>query len=155
MKTRGLVIGYGNPLRGDDGFGWTVARKLADESANDGATRVIAAHQLTPELAEPVSEADLVIFVDASRDGEPGAWSAKEIAPSPTESALGHQFDAAGLLACAREIYAACPRAILVSVGADSFDCRETLSSRVAAVVPDVLRYIHNQLSAQAVPSHA
>jgi hydrogenase maturation protease len=155
MKTRGLVIGYGNPLRGDDGFGWAVARKLADESANDGAASVLAVHQLTPEFAEPVSEADLVIFVDASRDGEPGAWSAKEIAPSSTDSALGHQFDAAGLLACAREIYGASPRAILVSVGADSFECQETLSSRVAAVVPDVLRYIHNQLSAQAVPSHA
>jgi hydrogenase maturation protease len=155
MKTRGLVIGYGNPLRGDDGFGWAVARKLAEERANDDAVRVIAAHQLTPELAEPVSEADLVIFVDASRDGEPGAWSAREITASSTESALGHQFDAAGLLASAREIYAACPRAILVSVGAESFDCRETLSSRVTAVVPDVLRYIHNQLHAQLVPSHA
>lgn len=155
MKTRALVIGYGNPLRGDDGFGWAVARKLAGECASDGATRVIAVHQLTPELAEPVSEADLVIFVDASRDGETGAWSAREITASATESALGHQFDAAGLLACAHEIYAANPRAILVSVVAESFACQDALSSRVAAVVPDVLRYIQKQLSAQPVPSHA
>jgi hydrogenase maturation protease len=155
MKTRGFVIGYGNPLRGDDGFGWAVARKFADECVGDGVARVIAVHQLTPELAEPVSEAGLVIFVDASRDDEPGAWSAREITASSTETALGHQFDAAGLLACTHEIYAASPRAILVSMGAESFDCQETLSSRVAAAVPDVFRYIHNQLLAQPVPSHA
>ena len=69
---RTLIIGYGNPLRGDDGLGWQVASELA--KCVDALISVVAVHQLTPELAEPVSDADLVIFVDSSCDGEPGSW---------------------------------------------------------------------------------
>ena len=30
-----LIIGYGNPLRGDDGLGWRAAEDLAREFPND------------------------------------------------------------------------------------------------------------------------
>jgi hydrogenase maturation protease len=156
MKSRCLVIGYGNPLRGDDGFGWAVAARLAEEFAGDESVRVLAAHQLTPEFAEPMSEAEQIILVDVARDGEPGTWSVCEIEPAPSGPALGHQFDAGGLLAAAREIYSACPPAVLVSVVAESFDCQEILTSRVEAVIPDVLEYIRGRIAAaQPDYSHA
>lgn len=59
-----LIIGYGNPLRGDDGLGWHVAQRLAAVLPQHRA-RIEVCHQLTPELAEPISRADLVIFIDA------------------------------------------------------------------------------------------
>ena len=31
--TRVLVIGYGNPLRGDDGLGWEIASGLATDNS--------------------------------------------------------------------------------------------------------------------------
>ena len=68
MKDRTLIIGYGNPLRGDDGVGWEVASRLA-ATIPEEAAHIMTVHQLTPELAESVSEAELVIFIDAS-DGE-------------------------------------------------------------------------------------
>jgi Ni,Fe-hydrogenase maturation factor len=49
-----LVIGYGNELRGDDAIGQWVAR-------------AVAAHQLTPELAEDLAHTDYAVFVDAYR----------------------------------------------------------------------------------------
>jgi hydrogenase maturation protease len=48
-----LIIGYGNPLREDDGVGWQVADQLLKNS--EGSIKVLTAHQLTPELAEPIS----------------------------------------------------------------------------------------------------
>jgi hydrogenase maturation protease len=63
--TRALIIGYGCPLRGDDAFGWHAAHRLLKLAGND-SVQVLATHQLTPELAEPISHADLVIFIDAS-----------------------------------------------------------------------------------------
>src|SRR5688500_920322 len=66
-----LVIGYGNPLRGDDGFGWQIAQQLAGLLIDESVT-VLAVQQLTPELAEAVGRASLVMFVDAHAGGRPG-----------------------------------------------------------------------------------
>ena len=80
MKDRKLIIGYGNPLRGDDGVGWEVASRLAVIIPSEAA-HILTVHQLTPELAESVSEADLVIFIDASDVGEPGTWRCDQVKP--------------------------------------------------------------------------
>ena len=66
-----LVVGYGNPLCGDDGVGWHAAGLLASDPRLDGV-RVVTHHQLAPELATDVSRASLVVLVDASTDGDPG-----------------------------------------------------------------------------------
>lgn len=64
-----LILAYGNPLRRDDGVGWVIGERLAEMLREDVAdVRVL--HQLTPELAEPISRAGAVIFIDAA---EPAA----------------------------------------------------------------------------------
>jgi Ni,Fe-hydrogenase maturation factor len=42
-----VVIGYGNPLRGDDAIGWKAAEALRDVYEDDMAVEVFASHQLT------------------------------------------------------------------------------------------------------------
>src|SRR5271169_6238011 len=66
-----LILGFGNPLRSDDAAGYNAAVALEPEFSATN-TAVIAVHQLTPELAEPVSRASRVLFLDASRTGVPG-----------------------------------------------------------------------------------
>ena len=63
-----VVIGYGNPLRGDDAIGWKAAEALRDVYEDDMAVEVFASHQLNPEMAESVAEAGMVIFIDAVAD---------------------------------------------------------------------------------------
>ena len=41
-----LIIGYGNPLREDDGVGWQVADQLLKNS--EGSIKVLTAHTLAP-----------------------------------------------------------------------------------------------------------
>jgi len=103
-KGHRLIIGYGSPLRGDDGLGWAVAGQLAAHIP-DESVEIRVVHQLTPELVEPISEAELVIFVDASREGPVGKWSCVEVEPETGPSApLEHQFGAGKLLGYARKV---------------------------------------------------
>ena len=71
MSGKSLIIGYGNPLRGDDGIGQAAAQAFADEAAGDGID-VVRCHQLMPELAEQLAAVDLAVFVDAGATGAPG-----------------------------------------------------------------------------------
>ena len=66
---RTLIIGIGNPLRGDDGIGLDVASEFSRELRRDDV-QVLATHQLTPELSELVSRADRVFFIDVARSGD-------------------------------------------------------------------------------------
>jgi hydrogenase maturation protease len=131
-----LIIGYGNPLRGDDGLGWRAAERLTADAHESRAT-VIACHQLTPELAEPISRADLVIFIDAEERQPAGKLICRRIdARAAPRITFSHHLTPAALLHCARQLYGACPEAITFSVSSQSFACSEELSPGVAAVLP-------------------
>jgi hydrogenase maturation protease len=131
-----LIIGYGNPLRGDDGLGWRAAERLT-AILHESKARVIACHQLTPELAEPISRADLVIFIDAEETEPAGKLFCRRISTRAAPLvAFSHHLTPAALLICARELYGACPEAITFSVSGQNFACSEELSPGVAAVLP-------------------
>ena len=57
---RTLIIGFGDPLHGDDGVGWQVASLLA-ASLENHEIDIRIAMQLTPDMLEPISHADLVL----------------------------------------------------------------------------------------------
>jgi hypothetical protein len=70
------------PAQRRRGVGWHAAGRLAADPRLIGA-RVLARHQLAPELAEDISRAMRVVLVDASADGDPGATSIRRVRPSP------------------------------------------------------------------------
>lgn len=139
---RALILGYGNPLRGDDGLGWHVASQLASAHASLDA-EVFACHQLTPELAEAVSRAEKVIFVDARIGCPPGELAVEKVMPVASQfPASSHVFDPAALLAFARRIYGTSPEGFVLSVVAKSFAYSEELSPEVRCALPELLRWI-------------
>ncbi len=66
MSDELLVIGYGNPLRGDDGVGPAVSGAIAVLGLP--GVRALSVHQLTPELAAEAAGARVAVFVDAAVD---------------------------------------------------------------------------------------
>lgn len=99
-----LVIGIGNTLRCDDGFGWYAAQRL-EELLPPGSAQVQVCHQLDPEFAETISKARLVIFIDASSKGTPGQLCVEEVVPGNEQwGAFYHHLDPPGILACARDV---------------------------------------------------
>ena len=67
-------------MRSDDGFGWHASRLLAQALAGQDA-EVITCHQLTPELAEPLSQCSRAVFIDADAEGEPGDIHCRAVRP--------------------------------------------------------------------------
>jgi hydrogenase maturation protease len=150
-----LVIGWGNSLRGDDGLGWHAASLLAADPRLAGA-RVLARHQLTPELAEDVGRASLVVLVDArAGQGEPGAVTVTTVEPDRAAPALTHHLDPAALSALAGELYGRVPPVLLVSVGAATFETGDRLSAAVAAALPEVVATVARLVAQRSVGSSA
>jgi hydrogenase maturation protease len=129
-----LILAYGNPLRCDDGLGWHAARQLTDQLTVDN--QVLTCHQLAPELAEDISGADAVFFIDASREGEPGELTCQPVRPSNDNVGFSHDCSPQVLLALCDQLYGACPPAYAVSVCGQSFHHGESLSPCVAATLP-------------------
>lgn len=131
-----LIIGYGNPLRGDDGVGWRVVEVLVEQTAVLPLT-LRTCHQLLPELAADVTRADGVIFVDAAVGDKPGQIFLQEVQPqSNSGSAFTHHLTPGGLLALAQDVYGRCPPARLLTVTGASFGMCDELSTAVAAALP-------------------
>lgn len=144
---RVLIIGYGNPLRADDGVGWQAARRLA-ELLHDESIEILALHQLTPELAEPISRADLVIFIDASHEGRPGSWKCEPLGLNTNlGNSLAHHFTPTSLLTYAQAIFKASPTALVVSMAGESFAYREQLTPSIEAALPQLIEHVRERIA--------
>ena len=135
-----LVVGYGNPLRSDDGIAWRAAEQVRKELPN--ITRVICVHQLTPELAEDVAAADVVIFLDASDTGEPGGVRCEAVFTRLDGLRFSHQLTPSEVLTLAFRLYSVRPRAFLISIHADCFHHGQELSPAANQAIPDVLAQV-------------
>jgi hydrogenase maturation protease len=129
--SRLLIIGYGNPLRGDDAVGYLAAERLR-ELLTGPDIEILAVHQLTPELADPISRAERVIFIDAAVTGEPGVILERPITPAPDPSGFTHHSTPSALLAASATLFGSSPEATLYSIPGESFEFGEGLTPRVA-----------------------
>lgn len=95
-----LLIGIGNPLRGDDGVAARLLAELAHEGPREGSpprgpgAEFKAVHQLTPELALAVAAAERVLFIDAWANPSGAEPWIETLLPRPGE---GVNLDAACL----------------------------------------------------------
>src|SRR4051794_25887596 len=113
--TRILVIGYGNPLRGDDGVGWRVAEVIAERRAEQVAVRT--GQQLVPEWAIDLHDADTAYFVDASIGVD--TPELEPVAPDAVARPIdSHELEPAQLLLLTRLVYGRAPRAFVIHVPA-------------------------------------
>jgi hydrogenase maturation protease len=144
--SRILIVGYGNPIRGDDALGWRATARLR-EVVTDPDVEILSLHQLAPELMEPLSQVDLAVFIDAAVGPEPGAVLERRIEPQPSGSAsFTHRATPEALLWAARALYGRAAEGHLVTVtGADfsySMDLTPTVEGRLGDVVAAVLGLI-------------
>lgn len=128
-----LVIGIGNLLRGDDAAGPFAARELRRRGF-----RTLDVHQLTPELAEPVSRARRVIFIDSSAELAAGEVRREALAEG-AGPVLEHTASPGAVLRLARQVYGAAPEAVLISIGAQTYELGRPLSDPVRRAIQCLL----------------
>ena len=121
-----LVIGYGNTLRGDDGVGPRVAEAVA--AMNLPGVLTLVCQMLTPELADPISQARVAVFVDAAVDA-PKAVQLRPLEPNESSQLMAHAADPRTMLALGRDVFGYTPRAWWLTIPAVNLEFSETLSS--------------------------
>lgn len=159
-----LIVGLGNPILGDDGVGWVVAKEVEQQltahqllgAADNGAisdSSIIEIDYLSVgglALMERMVGYDQVILIDALGTGHdsPGAICILPLDSLP-DRALGHLGSAHDTtlltaLELGRSMGAQLPESITV-VGIEakiSFDFTENLSAPVAAAVPRAVQTV-------------
>lgn len=150
-----LVVAWGNPLREDDGVAWHVLEGLRLLKPRPGLPplHLRHAHQLAPEMAESVSKAQGVVFIDARRDGTPGEVRCEEITPSAGSNPLAHSLSPQELLLYAQQLYGRAPRAVVLSIAGERFGMGEELSPVVRRALPRAIRAVIRQARAWAQAS--
>jgi hydrogenase maturation protease len=135
--TNALVIGIGNPLRGDDGAGALLAEQAAVMTAAHGARPVAvrSVQQLTPELAAELAGLDAVLFIDAWAGADGGQAALVAVHPV-IATPRSHHLEPGALLTLAQTLYGHAPRAHLLRVPAQAFGHGIALSEQLQRALP-------------------
>jgi len=144
-----LLIGYGNPGRGDDGLGPAFSENIAARAL--AGLDVDTDYQLVAEHALAVSEHDLVVFADAEIGGA-DAFSFREIAPGAPEVLGSHSLVPETVLALCETLYGRRPKAYVLGIsGYEYGEVKEGLSERASANLADAEAFFLDWLRHQAV----
>jgi hydrogenase maturation protease len=146
------VIGVGNDLRGDDGIGLAVTRRL-------GAPAGIDVRQEEGDVAALIEAwhgRDAVILVDAMRSGAaPGTVRRLDVSSDPLPARLcrsssTHALGLGEAIELARALERLPGRVIVYAVEGRRFDAGAGISDDLAAVVDDVAAAVASEASALA-----
>jgi hydrogenase maturation protease len=134
-----LVIGYGNTLRRDDGVGPKVAEAVGELCLP--GVRTLVCQQLSPEHAEPISQARIVVFVDAAVDA-PNEVQWRKLEPKTTSQLMAHAADPRTMLALARDVFGHAPEAWWLTIPAVNLEFGEEFSTETETGFHIALRHI-------------
>jgi hydrogenase maturation protease len=152
-----LVIGFGSVLRGDDSFGPIVAEEIQSYLVEQGIivseVEVLIKQTLTPELADDISRAELVVFIDASAEGEKGRVLEERVHSDPLAPvSMVHFLNPKALLNWTEQLYGKQVEAVILTVVGNDFNfgirklTPELLNLR-PQVVARAKEIIHQRLS--------
>jgi hydrogenase maturation protease len=152
---RCIVLGIGNPDRGDDGAGPAVARKLSELLVQD--VEVIEHGGEATALVAQMDGAASVFLIDACASGAPPGTVRRldvSAAPVPEEVALGlstHAFGPAMAVELARSLGQLPHRCIIYTIEGASFMPGAPLSPPVAHGVAQVVGRVRAEIAYSAI----
>jgi hydrogenase maturation protease len=114
-----LVIGYGNPGRGDDGLGPALAERL--EAMNIPGITVDSDYQLSIEHAAMAAEHDIVVFADADGAAEEPFYL-RPLEEEPYGRFTSHSVAPGEILHIARSCFDAAPAGYLMGMRGEVFE---------------------------------
>lgn len=157
MKT--LIAGFGSELRGDDGFGAAVLRRLADRGGLDHDTELLDVGTGGIRLAQQLLDAyQRLIVVDAmTGDKPPGALYIRRVESVAPASDIDLHLAVPGRALSVAQALGALPPEVYL-VGCQPLEVEAvslSLSQPVEAAVDRAVDAIHELLSLAAERNHA
>ncbi len=155
-----LIIGYGTIDRQDDGVAWHVLNRLTQRLGRPALDEIgegfeqtgeqpdlLFQLQLTPELAETISQYDRVAFVDAHTGAVEGELHIEEIRSQYQASPFTHHMTPQTCLSLSDALYHRQPDALLISIRGFIFEFGMDLSERTSQLadqaVDVLLRWVN------------
>ena len=152
-----LIIGVGNPARGDDALGPLLLERLRTELLHQGpaaasAIELLDAYQLQPEHALDLRGRSRVIIADATTAG-PAPFALSAVSPDPTPGFTTHSLSPAALAAVHQRLYGTAAPLWALAIRGARFGLGEGLSDAAAANLDAALAWIVAELDLAAKPT--
>jgi len=161
-----LVIGIGNPDRGDDAIGLAVAKALT--AAAGPGVRVTGHRGDAADLVDRLAGAAAAVLVDAAvSDAAPGSFRRidvhREALPASWFTGSTHGLGLAAAIELARALGSLPQRCVVYAVEAKTFEHGATISEAVLAAIPavtaaivrDIARFRAESAQPEAAGLHA
>lgn len=109
-----LVLGIGNASRGDDGLGWALLDRLAEQGRP--GWHIEYRFQLAVEDAELLTNYPAVLFIDASETPLPDGYRLSRLEPDPEPGLYTHEQTPGAMLFLTNQLFDHQPEAWLLEV---------------------------------------
>lgn len=145
---RRLIIGIGNPSRGDDALGPLAIERL--EALNLPDVELLTDFQLQVEYLLDMEDREQVIFIDASVVGD-GPFDFAAITASEAASFTTHALPPGAVLAAYERHYGrAAPPSFVLAIRAHEFELGAGLSPAAAVNLESALDFLSERLATRA-----
>lgn len=149
-----IVVGIGNPYRGDDAAGWAVVDAL--RRAAGAAVELVKERGDAAVLLDIFARYDHVYVVDACRTAaaDVGAWQRIDVRHQPigeeSPQTSTHGFSVSQAISLAENLNLLPEKLILYAINGGDYSLSEELSPAVADSVDSVTKAILNEEDIQA-----
>ena len=155
-----IILGYGNPDRGDDGVAWHILMRLFNDLQIKDAdlfccdiisltsnTDVWFNFQLLPEIAENLSTYQKAIFLDAHTGEIKENVKFSPVEPEFSNSPFTHHMTPATLLALSNTLTGKHPESWLLSIRGHEFEFNRELTEKTMRFAEEALLLLKKELS--------
>ncbi len=144
-----LVYGYGNPGRQDDGIGNEMVDMLNEwiPEHDVSCIETDSNYQLNIEDAEKVSENDVVIFVDASKEDISEYKFSKVIPSGEKVEFTMHAVSPGFVVDLSKKLFNKTPDAYLLQIRGYEWDFKEGLSANAKLNLEQAYQFLTRKLS--------
>jgi hydrogenase maturation protease len=151
-----LILGFGNPDRGDDGVAWYILSKIAahfNKSLSEEQIECCLVQlndvihlwfnlQLIPEISEQLANYKRAIFIDAHTVDFKEDIRVVDLKPEFQNSPFTHHLTPSSCLSLTQSIFGRFPMATLISVRGYSFEFINQLSKKTHALADTAVEII-------------
>lgn len=141
-----LVLGYGNPSRGDDALG-PLLLDYIDQHLKTLNVEILTDFQLQVEHALDLQDRELVLFVDASVACE-RAFDFAELSAARDNSYSSHAMSPSAVLHAYQSVMGQSPPpGFLLSIRGSNFELGEELSNQAQENLQQAIRFVRQLLA--------